>query len=395
MKRVRGVVLGVSAAVVAALFVTWGAFPPSAVHAAAKAPAKGETVPVFQYDATWPKDLPKNWTVGSVVGVSVDTKDHIWIVHRPSTLVGSEKAATSNPPQGECCAPAPAIIEFDQAGNYIQGFGGPSEGYEWPHTALQAVSCCEHGIYVDAKGNVWTGTNARDGGQVLKFTHGGKFLLQIGHATKSTGSNDTSSMGAPAGLEVDAKANELYVADGYVNRRVIVYDAETGAYKRHWGAYGSKPDDTPFRYEAGAPLPKQFGNPVHCARITRDELVYVCDRSNNRIQVFHKDGTFVKEGQVAPQSKGSGAVHDIGFSADKDQRFVYVTDAANSKVWILRRDDLKVIGSFSRGGHFGGQMIMPHSMAVDSKGNVYVGESLEGKRVQRFLYKGTTTVAVP
>jgi DNA-binding beta-propeller fold protein YncE len=350
--------------------------------------AKPEMVPVFQFDPTWPKPLPKNWVIGSVVGVDVDHKDHVWIVHRPSSLSNDETGAMTAPPSGECCAPAPPIVEFDAAGNYVQGWGGPGEGYEWPRTSLKALSCCEHGVYVDEHDNVWTGTNARDGGQVLKFTRSGKFLMQIGRAAKSKGSNDLESLGAPAGLEVDLAANELYVADGYVNRRVIVFDATTGQYKRHWGAYGNTPDDAPFRYQPGAPLPKQFGNPVHCAKITRDGLVYVCDRTNNRIQVFKKDGTFVHEAQVAPQSRASGAVHDIGFSVDKDQQFVYVADAANKKVWILRRQDLSVLGSFGRGGHFAGQLTMPHSMAVDSKGNLYVGETLEGKRVQRFLFKG-------
>ena len=345
-------------------------------------------MPVFQYDPTWPKDLPKNWVLGNVVGAHADEKDHIWIVHRPSTLAGDEAGAAAQNPNVECCAPAPPVIEFDYAGNYVQGWGGPGEGYEWPKSALKAASCCEHGIWVDKKGNVWTGTNARDGGQVLKFTRDGKFLLQIGHARASKGSSDIESLGAPAGVEVDEKANELYVADGYVNRRVIVFDAETGAYKRHWGAYGSKPDDTPFQYKAGAPLPKQFGTPVHCSRISRDDLVYVCDRSNNRIQVFKKDGTFVKEGQVSPASRGSGVVHDIALSADAKQRFLYITDGANKRVWILRRDDLAVLGYFSRGGHFAGQLTQPHSMTVDSKGNLYIAESLEGKRVQRFLYKG-------
>jgi len=372
----------------------WRIAVPAAGAGSEQAAAKREPVPVLQYDPTWPKDLPKNWVIGSVVGVAVDAKDHVWIVQRPSTLSGDEKSAVSTPPSAECCAPAPPVIEFDQAGNYVQGWGGPGEGYEWPHTSLQAVSCCEHGVFVDHKNNVWTGTNARDGGQVLKFTRDGKFLMQIGHATRSKGSNDVDSLGAPAGLEVDPKTNELYVADGYVNRRVIVFDADTGAYKRHGGAYGNKPDDTPFRYEPGAPLPKQFGTPVHCAKISHDDLVYVCDRSNDRIQVFRKDGTFVKEGQVAPQSGASGSVHDIGFSVDKEQRFVYVADAANKKVWILRRSDLKVLSSFSRGGHFAGQLTMPHSMAVDSKGNVYVGETLEGKRVQRFLYKGMSSAVV-
>jgi DNA-binding beta-propeller fold protein YncE len=398
--RARGIRRAFAVAVLTAAAVAVSQWHPAAGQRGSQAPPKDGETPVFEFDATWPKPLPKNWTVGSVNGVAVDTKDHIWIVHRPRTLSFGENAAASNPPQGECCVSAPPVLEFDQAGNVVQSWGGPGQGFEWPDTKLGGMDgsmCCEHGAFVEPSGNVWIGSNARDGGQILKFTRDGKFLLQIGRAVRSKGSNDTTSLGAPAGIEVDLKANEVYVADGYVNRRVIVFDATTGAYKRHWGAYGGPPDDAPFRYLPDAPLPKQFGMPVHCVKIAHDDLVYVCDRGNNRIQVFRKDGTFVKEGRVAPRHTASGgSVHDIGFSPDRNQTFLYVSDAANSRVWILRRADLSAAGWFGRGGHFAGQFTMPHSMAVDSKGNIYVGETLEGKRVQRFLFKGfRRAVAAP
>lgn len=342
----------------------------------------GQAIPHFQFDPTWPKQpLPNDWVVGRVVGVRVDSRDHIWIVHRLSTLEDFEKYAATNPPIAECCRAAPPVLEFDQQGTLLQAWGGPGAGYEWPDS--------EHGIFVDDQNNVWVGGNGPKDHQILKFTEKGKFLLQVGHKGQGKGSSDTRNFGRPASFDLDRTTNELYVADGYGNRRVIVIDAETGAYKRNWGAYGKPPDDSvPFKYIANGPPGQQFSTP-HCVRLSKDGLVYVCDLYNRRIQVFRKDGTFVKEGWVAPNTLEIGSVHDINFSTDAEQRFLYVTDAGNQRIRILRRQDLQVIGTFGHGGHFAGGFTIPHSAAVDSKGNLYVGEGRDGKRVQRFLYKGT------
>ena len=337
--------------------------------------------PILEVDPWWPKPLPNHWVLGSTIGVSVDAEDHIWILHRPETVEDNFKAAAFTPPIGICCTPAPPVLEFDQAGNLLRHWGGPGQGYEWPES--------NHGITVDYKGNVWIGGNGGTDAQVLKFTRDGKFLLQIGHKGKNGGSNDLENLGKPAKITVDPATNEAYIADGYGNRRVIVYDADSGKYKRHWGAYGNKPDDTnPGNYDPEAPMAKQFRNPVHCADLAKDGLVYVCDRMNDRIQVFRKDGTFVKEALIAKKTLRSGSVWDMAFSRDPQQQFVYVADGVNEKIYILLRSSLEVLTSFGDGGRQPGQFFGVHNLAVDSKGNLYTAETYSGARVQRFVFKG-------
>ena len=376
-QRARAVCL---LALILASGVSGDAAPQAAGQVARVVPEN--TVPLFQVEPLWPKPLPNSWTLGWVGGLVVDKRDHVWIVHVGSQLSNWDKlGGTSDPPRTLCCKPAPPVIEFDQAGNIVQTWGGPGQGYDWPST--------EHGLFIDHKDNVWITSSQNGEGQVLKFTRDGRFLLQIGKKTRSAGSNDTSSLGGPAGVVVDPTTSEVIIADGYQNRRVIVFDAETGAYKRHWGAYGEKPDDAPFKYVPGQPLPRQMSG-VHCLAQSTDGLLYVCDRASNRIQVFKRDGAFALEGQVEP-TLGigfSGTVHHITFSHDKGQRFLYVADGANAKIWILQRSDLKVLGSFGHGGHGAGAFITAHTQGVDSKGNLYVGESTDGKRVQKFVYRG-------
>src|SRR2546429_9610399 len=292
----------------------------------------------------------------------------------------------------ECCVAAPAVLEFDEEGNLIGHWGGPGAGYDWPDS--------NHGITVDYKGNVWIGGNSRGpdpkgyhDNMVLKFTQSGKFLMQIGHPNKSQGSNDTENLKGPAKLFVDKTSDELYVADGYGNHRVIVFDAETGKYKRHWGAYGNKPDDANLGpYNPDGPPPQQFRNPVHCAELSVDRLLYVCDRANDRVQVFKTDGTFVKEGFVNKRTLGSGSAWDIAFSKDAQQKYIYLTDGENDRVHILDRDSLQVLTTFGEGGRQPGEFYGVHSIAVDSKGNIYTTETYRGQRVQRFLYKGLAAV---
>jgi DNA-binding beta-propeller fold protein YncE len=303
-----------------------------------------------------------------------------------------------------CCVAAPPVLEFDAAGNLLHHWGGPGNGYDWPDS--------NHGITVDYKGNVWIGGNGRGkaaappvGGapdesaasatasyldnQVLKFTQDGQFLMQIGKPSHSKGSNDVENLRLPAKTFIDKETNEVYVADGYGNHRVIVFDADTGKYKRHWGAYGHKPDDVDLgNYNPDAPPPQQFRNPVHCADLSVDRLVYVCDRVNDRIQVFKTDGTFVKEGFVAKRTLGSGSAWDIAFSKDPQQKYIYLTDGENDRIHILLRDTLEVLTTFGEGGRQPGEFYGPHSIATDSKGNIYVTETYRGQRVQKFVYKG-------
>jgi len=366
----------------------------------------GVQAPIFKVDPLWPKPLPNHWVLGSVTGVAVDSQDHIWITHRGADSLGNnEKGGILNPPTG-CCVPAPQVLEFDQAGNLVSHWGGPGEGYEWPQST--------GAITVDHKGNVWIAaaglpepaaergqgaSPAAAGGRsaapvaprpqdahVLKFSRTGKFLLQIGRAGKVEGSDSKASLNRPAAVRVDAATNEVYVADGFGNRRVVVFDADTGAYKRHWGAYGEKPDDASLGpYDPHAPAAKQFRT-VSCVANAKDGLVYVCDRQNNRIQVFQKDGMFVKEAFVSKTTLGDGSVWDIAFSQDPQHRFLYVADGHDKKIFILRRDTLEVVSSFGAGGRMPGQFYGVGSIAVDSKGNIYTGETYEGKRVQKFIY---------
>ena len=342
-------------------------------------------VPVFKVDPFWPKPLPNDWIIGEVAGVAVDARDHIWIVQRPRSLSVAEAAAVQDPPLAICCRPAPPVMEFDGQGNLVQGWGGISEGYEWP--------AAEHGIFVDYKDNVWVAGNSPIDHQVLKFTRDGTFLLQIGQAGKTGGSNHTEYLGRPADIHVDPEANEVYIADGYMNRRVIIFDADTGAYKRHWGAYGEKPNDLdPGAYDPDAPAPKQFRNPVHSVVISDDGLVYVGDRTNNRIQVFQKDGTFVDEVFVARRTLGGGAASDVDFSPDVDQIFLYNADGSNGQLWILQREGLTILSSFGRQGRMAGQHYFLHNVAADSQGNLYTGEVGQGRRAQKFILQSQSEI---
>src|ERR1700719_2273609 len=369
------------------------------VHAAG-----GTQAPRFEVDPMWPKPLPNHWLLGQTIGVSVDSNDHIWIIHRGGSLEPGEQHASASPQIAQCCAAAPPVLEFDEEGNLIGHWGGPGNGYNWPNS--------NHGITVDNKGNVWIGGNGRtvdpkimDTGastvpeasqpgayadnQILKFTQDGKFLMQIGHPFKSKGSNDVENLKGPAKMFIDPKTNELYVADGYGNKRVIVFDADTGKYKRHWGAYGHKPDDTDMgNYNPDAPIDQQFRSPVHCAQLSNDDLLYVCDRVNDRIQVFKKDGTFVKEQIIEKRTLGDGSVWDIAFSRDPEQKYIYLSDGANEKIHILLRDSLEILTSFGDGGRQPGQFYAVHSIATDSKGNIYTTETYRGQRLQKFVYKG-------
>jgi hypothetical protein len=336
-----------------------------------------DPVPAYRVDPFWPESLPNNWILGQVSGVDVDAKDHIWIIHRPGT-VGANEGDPSWFSEEFLFVPAPPVLQFDAEGNLVSSWGGPGEGYEWPDL--------EHGIFVDDDHNVWiSGAGAKDH-QVLKFTADGRFLLQIGKAGKTGGSNNTELLGHPAEFDVDTDNNEVYIADGYLNKRVIVFDSETGKYKRHWGAYGNVPDDAVQKpYDTGSPPSQQFGEVVHAVRISNDNLVYVCDRSNNRIQVFQEDGTFVKEGFVARDTRGAGCAWDIDFSPDAGQKYIYMADGTNQLVWILERETLETKSHFGGIGRYAGQFIWLHNLTVDSRGNIYTAEVSTGKRAQKFI----------
>ena len=348
-------------------------------------PAASATVaPVFVVDPFWPKALPNGWVLGATIGVAVDARDNVWVIHRPQTVEDNLKAAAVTPPVGTCCTPAPPVLQFDRDGNLIGHWGGPGNRYQWPES--------NHGIAIDHKGNVWIGGNGETDTHVLKFDAKGQFLLQIGRQGVHNGSNDPEHLWRAAKIFIDPSTNEAYIADGYGNHRVVVFDADSGKYKRHWGAYGERPDDTDLGpYVPGAPPVRQFRT-VHCANVSHDQLVYVCDRVNNRIQVFRTDGTFVQEATFEPATLRSGSVWDLAFSRDADEKYLYLADGLNERIRILDRRTLAVLTAFGDGGRQPGQFFGVHNLAVDSQGNLFTAETYTGARVQRFVYKGVAPV---
>ena len=371
------------------------------------APAAGaQQVPIFEVDSHFPT-LPEHMLLGGVGGATADSHGNVWVFHRPHTL--EEGNATENG-----WKPAPPVVEFAPDGKFLQAWGGPEKGapYQWfnrggLHSAFAECQSCtserrlngdgrpgsgEHGIAIDARDNVWLTGNGDGDGQVLKFTKDGKFLLQIGKGGVEVDSNDTTHLSRPAGITVYDKTDEVFVADGYGNRRVIVFDANTGAYKRHWGAYGNKPDDKASKArQATGQGPAQFNTP-HGIEVSNDGIVYVTDRANNRIQAFTLEGKFIKEGFIKRESQGTGTAFGVGLSADPQQRFLYIADGSNERIAILDRQSLQEIGHIGGPGRKAGEFFHLHSLDVDPQGNIVTGES-QGYRVQKFVFKGLTTVA--
>ncbi len=338
--------------------------------------------PVFEVDPFWPQPLPNHWVLGAVVGVGVDSRDHVFVIHRQAPLnERTEIGAATDPPTGECCLPAPFVLEFDPDGNLANSWGGPGEGYEWPAS--------NHGITVDPMDNIWIGGNGPTDSHILKFSRAGEFLMQIGEPGLPVNSASRDHFGRVAKISFDAQANEAYLADGYANKRVAVLDLATGEFKRYWGAYGNPPSDENLGpYDPSAPPAQQFRNPVHCAEPSNDGLVYVCDRANDRIQVFRADGSFVTEKIIAPMTLGDGSTWDIAFSRDPEQKYMYVADGKNMKVYVMDRASLEILTTFGDGGRQPGLFFAVHSIATDSQGNIYTTETYEGKRVQKFVYMG-------
>ena len=318
----------------------------------------GGGLPQFQVDPFWPKHLPNNWILGQVSGITVDRFDRIWVVQRPGSLTKRERAAEQNPPVSKCCAAAPPVLVFDQSGNLVKTWGGPGPGYQWPES--------EHGIYIDDNDFVWLAGNGKKDGQLLKFTMDGKFVLQVGKSGEGHDSNSTERLGSPADIAVDVPAKEVYAADGYENHRIVVFDSETGAYKRHWGAYGKPPSDEKMPpYDPAKPASAQFGNPVHCVRID-------------------KDGTFVAEYFFEKNTRATGSVYELVFSPDKAQKYIYMVDGANGEVRIVDHASKDVLGRFGRVGRQAGEFTAVHNIAVDHQGNIYTAEVATGERIQRF-----------
>jgi DNA-binding beta-propeller fold protein YncE len=340
-------------------------------------PAQADNaLPQFQVDPFWPKPLPNNWILGQVSGIATDRYDRIWVVHRPSTLTARERAAEQSPPEAKCCIAAPPVLVFDQAGNLIRHWGGPGAGFQWPES--------EHGIFVDDADFVWLAGNGKKDGQLLKFTMDGKFVLQIGKQGEGNDSNSTTASARPrTSLSTLRRRRSMprMVTPTTASRYSIAKPALTSAR----GAYGKQPSDERMpRYDPASSPSPQFGNPVHCVRIDKDGFVYVCDRANNRLQVFRKDGTFVLEHIYEKMTRGSGSVFDLVFSPDKEQKFIYMVDGTNGEVRIVERASKETLGRFGRPGWQVGQFTLVHNIAVDREGNIFTSEVNTGQRVQKF-----------
>ena len=402
MNRKRNLLIGSSLlALIIACGVGQTAVEDAADNNAEMAMGDGPMVPMFEVDPLWPKNLPDHGLMGPTIGVDVDSTDTIWLVHRntPDQFVArTEIGLVQDPPLSECCQPAPPVLAFDQEGNLVHSWGGPGTetgDYVWPGS--------NHGITIDHMDNVWIGGNGPADSHVVKFTQDGTFLMQIGiPGARQTGEQDgrpvftrdsmsMDSYGRVAKIGIDPGANEAYFADGYFNKRVAVVDVDTGELKRYWGAYGNEPDDD---YDFGGPYQpgedgkQQFRGPVHCSEISNDGLVYICDRAADRIQVFQKDGTFVEEVVIAPNTLSQGSTWDIDFSPDAEQKFMYLADGQNMKVYIMDRASMEVLTAFGDGGRQPGMFFAVHSIAVDSDGNIYTTETYEGSRIQKFVYTG-------
>ena len=336
---------------------------------AAVASEAQDGVPKFEVDASWP-DMPNDWVTGQVSSVTVDANDVVWVLHRPRT-VGEDQGT-----------PAPPVIAFGKDGTFVRAWGGPAEGYDWPAN--------EHGIHVDPDGNVWVGGNSaapESDDMLLKFTPEGELLLQIGGRARSGGNDDTASPMRPA--ESFVHGGEVFVADGYGNRRVVVFDAETGDYKRMWGAFANEPLDTSV--STGEPDdrggPSQFGI-VHGIEVSSDGLVYVADRGNSRVQVFDLDGTYRTQGFVNPGDESASTVAGLAFSPDAGQRFMYSADQGNSHIHVIDRATLEVLDTFGSNGAAPGEFQALHHLDTDSDGNLYTAEAQRGRRAQKLTYTG-------
>ena len=370
MKRTnirRAVLAGL--VVIAGAAATWVARLAPAAHAAQ---ANTRSLPLFEVDRAWPK-VPAKWKLGDPSSFAIDAQDHAWVLHRPRTLKPDQAAMA-----------APPVMVFDTAGNFIKAWGGAANGYEWPER--------EHGIHIDSKGFVWiSGNNCPTNGlpglkrvaddQVLKFTQDGKFVKQIGHSNQSKGNADTQNVHRAADMWVYPRTNELFVADGYGNHRVAVFDPDTGAFKRMWGAFANKPVDddhcevvTPKSFPDG-PGPQNFSI-VHAIRVAKDGMVYVADRENRRVQMFKTDGTFVKQ----LVKTDTPFARDLALSPDPEQQFLYVGNGDN--IVIVDRKTLETVGSIKVAGMIGGG----HQIATDSKGNIYIAQTTAG--LQKLAFKG-------
>ncbi len=383
--------------------------------------AQAPVVPRYRFDPDWPQPLPNKWKIGGITGLALDKDENIWVLNRPNDLTDIELHAELNPPTADCCVHPPAMIHFDKQGRVIGSFDAPQG----------------HGMDVDSKGFVYIGQDTvrkydpRTGrvvGEVPRAPErengpappppprvpgrgsagpvAGFLTPPGGRGRGGAGEGAARSAAALAfrkkyppttpmivgqveEIRIDEPANEIYVADSYLGGRVMVFDLTTFAFKRGWGAYGHKlseitTDDADRAYTPGGPMPKEFRGHL-TINISNDGLVYAADRNANRIHVTTKDGRFLKEFIVAPETGEGGSTGGVAFSPDRQQRLLYISDLTNNHIWFLNREDGRILGRMGSMGENGGQFFGLHMIAVDSRGNIYTGEVFQGERVQRFV----------
>ena len=368
-RKTLGLIVPMACVIAAGVPAAW-LFGMQAAAQSSQAQARG--VPMFEADATWPK-VPSQWKLGDASSFAIDAQDNVWLLHRPRTLKPEDAAKA-----------APPIVVFDAAGNFVKAWGGAGSGYDWPER--------EHGIHIDHKGFVWVGGNNCAGralrglkpigdDQLVKLTQDGKLVMQIGHSNQSKGNADTANVHRAADAWVHPPTNELFVADGYGNHRVVVFDADTGAFKRMWGAFGKAPVDNDqcpppsLSSVPEGPGPDQFSI-VHAIRVSNDGTVYAADRENRRVQMFTSDGKYLKQ-----LVRGSAPfARNLALSADGEQQFLYV--GGGTDIVIADRKTLEAVGSIQGPGMLGGG----HQIATDAKGNIYVAATTRG--LQKLVFKG-------
>lgn len=361
---------------------------------------EGTPLPRFEVDAAWP-DLPDDYMLGQVSGIAVGPDDSVWLTQRPHSLGATDNGLAQTPPIAACCKPFPPVVRFSKDGKFMSAFGGAGDAPTIDGVNQWAKST--HGLFVDSAGTVWVGGNGDGDHAVLNYTADGKFIRQFGRREATGGNSDTALLGNPADIHHDAKAGQVLIADGYINKRVIEYAGQDGAYRKLWGAYGEAPDasvregnfdqsQATSTTDGGAnPESRRFGDIVHCIVKSDDGLLFVCDRRNNRVQIFRDkaDGTgveFVRNLPVAPETGGTRTATDVALSPDG--KFIYVADMMNGRIWILDRKTYQFLGAIGRNGRYPGEFIWLHSIDVDSEGNIYTSEVNTGRRVQKLVLTG-------
>ena len=359
-------------------------------------PRTSANPPSFRVDPFWPKPLPDNWVTGEVAGTCIDSNDHVFIVTRGFQTGGlvSPEGVAGQPVKSRA---SPPVIEFDRAGNVVNAWGDPALNTVPQGTLAVGTNMVLpngiHGCFVDYQDNVWIGGNGD--GVVQKYTHDGHFLLQIGikgecdwpangNRCGNSGADPSANqsktrLNQPADIAVDPSNGDVYIADGYGNHRVVVFD-KNGNWLRQWGSPGAGP---------GQFMAAGSGHP-HCVVLSKDNSVYVCDRGQDRIQLFDKLGKLkqiipVIPGTGTPGLGTAGSAWDVDFSPDKHQKFMFEADGGNEVLWIFHRALGQILSGFGRPGHMAGDFTFLHSVSIDSKGDMYTGETVGGRRIQKFI----------